>query len=137
MTKVITINRTQVRELVLRWNSREYITHTRMLSLRQRGALLQRIDSAALRGELSELRNYSWIEGAFWRRVGGRPRVSTAVRREVLSAGECAACGAIEQLTVDHIQPLAKGGSNTRENLQCLCWPCNHKKRDHWSPVHG
>lgn len=29
---------------------------------------------------------------------------------------------------VDHIQPLARCGSNAKENLQCLCPTCNHRK---------
>ena len=29
---------------------------------------------------------------------------------------------------VDHIQPLAKGGSNDKYNLQCLCPTCNMRK---------
>jgi 5-methylcytosine-specific restriction endonuclease McrA len=29
---------------------------------------------------------------------------------------------------VDHIQPLARGGSNDRRNLQMLCVPCNRHK---------
>lgn len=31
---------------------------------------------------------------------------------------------------IDHIQALAKDGSNDRRNLQLLCKPCNSKKRD-------
>lgn len=31
-------------------------------------------------------------------------------------------------LEVDHIIPLAKGGTTTEENLQTLCWKCNRHK---------
>lgn len=32
--------------------------------------------------------------------------------------------------TLDHIKPLAKGGTHEVSNLQCLCSMCNSKKRD-------
>lgn len=34
------------------------------------------------------------------------------------------------RLVIDHISPVAKGGSNDRDNLQTLCEPCNASKRD-------
>lgn len=37
--------------------------------------------------------------------------------------------------TIDHIRPLAKGGSDTKENLQLLCFPCNNKKADTYEPT--
>lgn len=41
----------------------------------------------------------------------------------------CAACGFYDEygfcLTVDHIIPVANGGANAIENLQCLCQTCN------------
>lgn len=40
----------------------------------------------------------------------------------------CLACGSDSKLTVDHVVPLVKGGSNTIENLQGLCQPCNSSK---------
>jgi 5-methylcytosine-specific restriction endonuclease McrA len=43
--------------------------------------------------------------------------------------GVCAKCGAAEQITVDHILPLALGGSNWPRNLQPLCLHCNSTKR--------
>lgn len=50
--------------------------------------------------------------------------------------GLCANCSASlvrsgrGKYHVDHIVPLAKGGSNDRYNLQCLCPDCNMRKRD-------
>lgn len=35
-----------------------------------------------------------------------------------------------ESKELDHIKPLARGGSNDITNLQWLCMPCNRKKRD-------
>lgn len=45
----------------------------------------------------------------------------------------CQLCGKIltpETVTVDHIVPVAKGGTNALENLQPLCQHCNSVKRD-------
>lgn len=52
---------------------------------------------------------------------------------EILKAqgGRCAYCRADlckSKRHVDHILPLALGGSNWRENLQYLCQPCNQSK---------
>ena len=43
---------------------------------------------------------------------------------------KCAFCGAVEDLTVDHIRPLAAGGNGQFHNLQLLCYPCNQEKAD-------
>lgn len=47
------------------------------------------------------------------------------------SNGRCAICGkklSIEEMTVDHIKPVAAGGNNDMENLQCCCKTCNFIK---------
>ena len=47
--------------------------------------------------------------------------------------GHCAICGKFvpyTEFTVDHIVPLAKGGSNDLSNLQCACGVCNRIKQD-------
>lgn len=44
----------------------------------------------------------------------------------------CLRCDGIEpdiKLTVDHIVPLRLGGSNTIDNIQPLCGPCNSRKQ--------
>ena len=40
----------------------------------------------------------------------------------------CAKCSTTENLTVDHIKPLIRGGSNHISNLQILCRRCNSVK---------
>lgn len=42
----------------------------------------------------------------------------------------CCFCGSKLQLTIDHIVPKSKGGTNAIENLQTLCNSCNNKKGD-------
>ena len=46
--------------------------------------------------------------------------------------GKCAYCREKvgKKYHVDHIKPLAKGGSNWPANLQILCPSCNHRKKD-------
>jgi len=44
----------------------------------------------------------------------------------------CAICGATENLTLDHIKPVSKQGTNTGDNIQPLCKSCNSRKKDKW-----
>lgn len=41
---------------------------------------------------------------------------------------KCACCRKKRALTIDHIKPISKGGSNWPSNLQMLCKPCNSRK---------
>ncbi|MDF0552292.1 HNH endonuclease [Kamptonema sp. UHCC 0994] len=46
---------------------------------------------------------------------------------------QCQSCGKTfleTQLTIDHIIPLARGGTNDISNLHTLCFTCNQKKSD-------
>lgn len=52
-----------------------------------------------------------------------------AWQKEVVSVGACEWCGATEDLTADHIVPLAEGGDPwSLDNGRCLCRPCNSRK---------
>jgi hypothetical protein len=44
---------------------------------------------------------------------------------------KCLTCGKIPlKLTMDHIIPISKGGTNMKDNVQALCYPCNYEKGD-------
>jgi 5-methylcytosine-specific restriction endonuclease McrA len=52
-------------------------------------------------------------------------------RKNILrrDAYKCAYCGRSDlPLTIDHIIPKAKGGSESWENLVCACTNCNNRK---------
>lgn len=41
---------------------------------------------------------------------------------------ECVYCGSKKNLTLDHVIPKSRGGTNTWENLVTSCFKCNLKK---------
>lgn len=45
-----------------------------------------------------------------------------------LYSSPCIACGTTEQVTIDHIIPIARGGRHSIGNLQPLCLTCNSSK---------
>lgn len=66
-----------------------------------------------------------------------RINIPKAVRKYVLQRNnyQCQSCGQQSyetQLNIDHIIPLANGGSNDISNLQVLCSRCNQKKQAHY-----
>lgn len=45
---------------------------------------------------------------------------------------QCLMCGSSYQLSVDHINPVNRGGANRLGNLQTLCRSCNSWKSDNY-----
>jgi hypothetical protein len=45
----------------------------------------------------------------------------------------CQICQTTSDLTIDHVKPVALGGSGAIENLQTLCRPCNSRKKDRYA----
>lgn len=66
------------------------------------------------------------------RKIGAEGFYTEVDIRRIRSAQNhrCAACKRKCALTVDHIVPLSKGGSNWPRNIQLLCLSCNAGKHD-------
>lgn len=65
------------------------------------------------------------------RRAGGSFSAQEWRNLKVLCNHACLCCGKSEpeiKLTLDHVIPLSRGGSNTIDNIQPLCLTCNLKK---------
>ncbi|MBE6509535.1 MAG: hypothetical protein E7Z77_09020 [Methanobrevibacter sp.] len=68
----------------------------------------------------------------------GRQPIPRKLRHQVFQRDgyRCRECGATNKQTrlhVDHIRPVAKGGTNDLSNLQTLCEACNRAKyTDEW-----
>ena len=41
---------------------------------------------------------------------------------------KCAYCGSDKDLTIDHITPRSKGGTDVTKNVVCACHDCNQDK---------
>ena len=59
-----------------------------------------------------------------------REPISDAMRSQIWrrDGGQCVKCGRKENLQLDHIIPVKKGGATTVNNLQLLCRSCNLEK---------
>lgn len=53
-------------------------------------------------------------------------KISKRVRR--YPKNRCFYCHATDELTIDHIHPRSKGGTDTYKNRQVLCYECNQEK---------
>lgn len=62
--------------------------------------------------------------------VRKRKPISRTVRDAVLARDghRCRGCQATARLTIDHIRPWSRGGTDEPENLQTLCQSCNSTK---------
>lgn len=75
-------------------------------------------------------RTYLRNRRAAMRVAGGKHTHDDVSRLHSLQRGRCAHCGKSlkDGYHVDHIEPIARGGSNAPENLQLLCPTCNKRK---------
>lgn len=104
-------NRAKLRESISKWRS-EHPEFTQ----RKRGKRIARLYAAPV----NDLTRAEWI----------------AIKAKYKH--HCAYCGKVsKRLTLDHIVPLAKGGSHTAVNVVPACHACNSAKSDSldWKPM--
>ena len=68
------------------------------------------------------------VTKALRRSVSGSFTRDDLVNRFAQYGNKCAHCGSAEHITVDHIVPISRGGTNHIDNIQPLCKSCNSRK---------
>lgn len=85
--------------------------------------LLMKEKAQLLSGTVIRLVNY--IKIPYRLMMSHKPSRSMIYKRD---GNKCQYCGAIKDLTIDHIHPRSLGGQDTWENLVTACSSCNSKK---------
>lgn len=65
------------------------------------------------------------------RATGGKLSPNIKQKLYKLQRGTCPCCRShfrSEEMHLDHVMPLARGGEHTDDNMQLLCQPCNQSK---------
>jgi 5-methylcytosine-specific restriction endonuclease McrA len=69
------------------------------------------------------------IRLVYYVRIGSLARPAPFTRRGVLLRDRsCQYCGGSADLTIDHVQPLSRGGASSWTNCVAACGPCNRRK---------
>lgn len=81
---------------------------------------------------IEEKRGDYYLNPEIWDSISKveRARVSNKVRFAIYARDNyrCVKCGDTEDLEIDHIYPISKGGKSDLNNLQTLCHNCNYQK---------
>lgn len=78
--------------------------------------------------DLAAVHGYDSTVAAYAARTRKRRKIRNARSVWDRDGWRCVACGTHVGLTVDHIVPVALGGSDDMTNLQTLCGRCNSRK---------
>ena len=80
-------------------------------------------------GTLSDYAERDRVRGE-WLRIAHRVR-PMIFKRDGKRCRHCGADGDDVRFHIDHVIPIARGGTNEPDNLQVLCQPCNQRKWAH------
>jgi hypothetical protein len=73
------------------------------------------------------IRLLSYIKIPFSKIISQKPSRAMIYKRD---GYKCMYCGSTKKLTIDHVIPRSKGGTDDWNNLTCACSHCNTKKSD-------
>lgn len=60
---------------------------------------------------------------------GNNDLTSEQIKNLFQAITSCIYCNSKENLTLEHLTPISRGGQNTLNNVSVSCRPCNNKKR--------
>lgn len=115
----------------LRAQAREYYHATKSDRALKRKEQTKRSRQKARKERPEQIREYKNRRRAR-KSEGGHHTAEDIVTLFLLQSAKCAHLWCRKSLKlgyeVDHVMPLAKGGSNAKTNIQLLCMPCNRSK---------
>lgn len=132
--------RNQIKSLTIEPDKLQFILHAKTDEIL--AALVAAENAELVKIERGERWTIRFVNSPFVYEYGRhRPiRISKSVREKIIGTGKCVACGTSKDLSVDHIIPVALGGSDHIRNLQCLCRRCNSSKgatlKEHHARLH-
>lgn len=101
------------------------------LTLDEKFKLVEMLQNQISGGNCCDLHNQHDKEWARERQITMKASYFRNLRERMAQGLEkCAWCFSVQDLTIDHILPIAKGGKSTPENTQILCRKCNNEKAD-------
>ena len=111
-----------------RYNTYGHITKTVIKRLGGTPKQIQALVSAGLWEETAG--GYQFHEWRKHQDGNYRKNILPQVREAVMKRDnyQCVACGARDDLSLDHIIPYRDNGPDTVENLRVLCMPCNNRR---------
>ena len=75
-----------------------------------------------------KMRIYEALRHKRYKEIEGNVRAKDLIAWKEMYGQSCCYCGSLEDLTLEHIDPIIKNGTHTLENLLWACRSCNASK---------